>query len=274
MKKLLKILVILVIIVVCLALAKNFLLKKGIETTVKALTGLPLKIGSFKFGILDTTIDIKDLQLHNPEGFSDQMMLDMPEIYIDYEFGSLLKKKLHVHEMRINVREFAIVKNEKGETNLDALKAVQTKKGEGKKAKKGEKKSSQKDEAFDIQIDLIELKLGKVSYKDYSKEGAPSIKEFNLNLDERFENVTDLKSLVGIIVFKSLTNTTIGALVNFDIKGLGSNLTGSLGSAAQAVGDTATKALSSTKELFGTSTEKLQEQAEGLKNLFKNSLKD
>ena len=110
-------------------------------------------------------------------------MLDMSEIYVDYDLPAILGGKIHLRTVRINMSEFVVVKNAKGELNLDALNVVKEQKGAKTAA------PAEKGKAPEIQIDVLELKVGKVLYKDYSKGGAPQVQEFNLNLDERYTDI-------------------------------------------------------------------------------------
>jgi len=43
------------------------------------------------------------------------------------------------------------------------------------------------------------------------------VREYNVNIDERFENITDPYTLGRIIIVKALKNTAIASLANFDI---------------------------------------------------------
>ena len=89
------------------------------------------------------------------QGFKDKLMVDLPEIYVDYNLGAIMGGKAHLEEVRLNLKEFIVVKNEAGELNLDSLRVV--KETEGEEAEKdGSKK--EKTEMPDIQIDLLELK--------------------------------------------------------------------------------------------------------------------
>ncbi|MFH1790840.1 MAG: hypothetical protein ABH885_02515, partial [Candidatus Omnitrophota bacterium] len=54
-------------------------------------------------------------------------------------------------------------------------------------------------------IDRLRLKIGKVSYKDYSaRQGTPRVMEYNINLDEEYTNITNPYTLVSLIVVKAL----------------------------------------------------------------------
>ena len=66
------------------------------------------------------------------------------------------------------------------------------------------------------------------------------MKEFNVNIDERYENITDPQSFVRLIIVKALKNTTIASLANFDIGKLQKGLT-------ETVRKTAEKALARLK---------------------------
>ena len=94
------------------------------------------------------------------------------------------------------------MKNEAGELNLDSLRVVE-------EAEEPEKSDSgkEKTEMPDIQIDLLELKIDKVMYKDYSKGTPPKEKVYNVKIDERDENITNPQSFVRLIIFKALKDT-------------------------------------------------------------------
>jgi uncharacterized protein involved in outer membrane biogenesis len=131
----------------------------------------------------------------------------MPELYMEYDLGSLISGVKHLKKVKMDIAEFTVVRNEGGQLNLDSLKAIQAKTGQG----------SGKKEDMKFKIDVLELKIGKVIYKDYSLPGGPVIKEFNVAINERYENITNPYSLASTIVFKALVNTNIASLANFDL---------------------------------------------------------
>lgn len=216
---------IIVIAVLAILLAfsatKDGLIKFSIEKGVQGVTGLKLGISSLRVGILKTMVDINGLKLYNPHGFEDSIMLDMPTIYVDYDLPAFFKGKIHLREVRINMKEFIVEKNSRGELNLDALKM--TKDGAAAPAEPKEK-----GKGMPLQIDTLQLKVGKVIYKDYSQGGAPQVKEFDVATDETYQNITDLQSLVSLIMVKALAKTTISKLANFELDKLQKNLTNQL----------------------------------------------
>jgi len=259
MKKALFIIAIVILItILALFLTKDILIKAGIENGARIVTGLKLHIGGFKAGLLDTIINIDDLKLYNPKGFEDKVMIDMPNIYVDYNLPSIFKGTMHFYTVKLNLREFVVVKDKNGKLNLDSLKVVQADKQEKKPQDIG------KDKAPQVQIDVLELRIDRVVYKDYTAGEKPSIREFNVNINEKFTNIKDAYSLVSIIVVKALMNTTIANLVNIDLGGLSDTIKGTLLKATKLTSGTAaaaTKVLGETSKALtdaaGSITKKL-----------------
>jgi len=225
MKKFLVFLFVLAVLIGGVALGKNAIIKTSVERGVELVTGLKLNMGSLNVGILKPIVDIKNLTLLNPPSYSDRTMIDIPEIYVDYDLKSILGGKIHLPEVRLALKEFVVVKNAQGELNLDALKTVQAQKEEKAPSQKAPGKAPQ------IQIDLLKLSVGKVIYKDYSRGATPAVKEFNVNLNESYTNVGDPNALLNLIIVKTLMNTSIAGLANFDLGGLQGSVGGILSDA-------------------------------------------
>ncbi len=256
MKKIIKIIVIIVAIIAVLLLAKNIIAKITIENGVRFTTGLPLKVGYFNISFRDSLIDIEKMELFNPSGYPDKTMLNMPKIYVDFEVGPLLKGKVHLTDIKIHMKEFVVVKNKDGKINLDKLKpvgAIQKKKTPKKEAdKKAEKKESK---PIKLQIDNLSFRIDKVIYKDYSKGEEPYIKEFNINLNEKYENIDNLNLVISLLVSKALMKTSIASLSGFDVKGLQSSVSDGLKVSQEA-------AIKAAKQAQEEATRQTQEAAD------------
>ena len=59
-------------------------------------------------------------------------MVDLSEIYVDYNLGAIMGGKVHFEEVRLHLKEFVDVKNEAGELNLNSLRAVKEADEKGK----------------------------------------------------------------------------------------------------------------------------------------------
>lgn len=271
MKKLFIIVAALVVVLLIAGVAKDLLIKVSVEKGVELVTGLKLKIGALKVGVFKPVVDIKNLRLLNPSNFPDRTMVDMPEIYVNYDLPAIMGGKIHLPEVRIALKEFVVVKNANGELNLDSLRNVQAQK---KGAAPSEGAAGK---APEIQIDSLKLSIGKVIYKDYSKPGSPSVKEFNVNINESYTNVDNPYSLASLIVVKALMNTSIASLANFDLKGLQGSVGDVLGSAQKVATEAVTKAQATVgqasqvaSETAKTAQDTAKKTVDTVKDVFKN----
>lgn len=203
-------------LVLAFSIGKNLIVESGISMGVRAATGLKLSMESLNVDVFRTLIAIKGLKLYNPGGFEDKVMLDMPEVYIDYSLKDFLRRRIHLEEIRLDLKEFYVIKNRNGELNLDTLKALKEEKGQ----KEEKAPSKEKRKAARFQIDELQLKIGRVTYKDYSKGPSPKVTDFNVNINERHKNITHPNTLAQLIIFKALLKTTISDLTDFDLRAI------------------------------------------------------
>jgi hypothetical protein len=224
-----------------LYLGKDVIVKQALSQGLKALTGVKLNIETMNVGIANTSIAIKGIKMYNPGGFKDKLMADIPEIYADYCFASLWRGKLHFARLRLDLKELTVVKNKDGEINLKRLKTVRAKKEEAPAQKAERPKKSR------LQVDVLELKVDKVIYKDYSKGTPPKLRVYNVNIDERYENIDNLKGLTNLILVKALVNTTITDIANLDIAALKDDVSKMLSKTAKKAKHTAGRAVETGK---------------------------
>lgn len=208
-KKGVSFLLIFIIFVVVIVVAKDLLIKAGVEMAVRKVTGLPLKIDSLKVGITSTKIDIRGMRVFNPPGFAPEPMLDVPVIYVDYSLLPLLAGKVHLNDVRIEVHEFVAVVSKEGALNINYLKTLQEK---IPPQKPGEATPAEKKATMPVQIDNLFLKFDRVVKKDYSKGGEPVVKEFPLGIEQNYKDIKDLNVVIGIIVFKAVTQIGLSNL--------------------------------------------------------------
>lgn len=220
-----RIIIVFVVIIVILVIGRNAIVKFVMEKGVRVAVGLPLKIEKIDLGLMTTHIGITEMKLFNPEGFGGGVMFHAPEIFVDYNLGAIIKGKIHLEEVRLDINQLTIVKNEQGQINLDALKPKEEDQQSQKKEEKkieGKKGDAEEKKAPEMQIDHLVLKVGKVVYKDYSKGGEPSIKEYKVNISEEIDDVMDAKVLLGIIVTKAIAKTALTSLIDFNMDMFGS----------------------------------------------------
>ncbi len=247
MKVVSKIGITLVVIIVVLIVGRNMIVKFAIEAGAKVAAGVPVKIAKIDLGLTSTRVGINDLNIYNPKGFPEEAMFHAPEIFVDYKLGAMLTGKIHIEDIRLDFDKFVVVKNEKGEINLEALKP-ETKEGQPKKAAK--KDSGKKKKGPEIQIDHLSLKVGTVIFKDYSKGGEPKVTEYKINISEEISNVMDAQALIGFIMTKALAKTALSSLGNFRSGAIDGALDASEG-AVDTLKDTAGSITEKIKLPFG-----------------------
>ncbi len=206
----LKFLLGLFVLMVLFSFLKNTITKSILLHGVKALSGLEARLKSIDVGLIKTSIQMKEFQLLNPTGFKDQTMIDLPELYINYDFVAFLSGKVHLEELRLHLKELTVIKNEKGELNIDSLNVIQN--------QKGNRVLSKKEKELIWQIDFLKLKIEKVLYKDYSNSSEPKFQEFNVNIEEQYQNITNPQAVVSLILMKALTKTTLVNLIGLDLE--------------------------------------------------------
>ena len=248
MKLLMKLAVLLVVVLVVLVLARNVVVKAAVENGVKMVTGMPLSLGKLDLNFQNSFVDLEDLVVKNPSGFHDTSLVEIPKIFVGYNLPDILKGNVHLSNIQFDMKQFTVVKNEKGELNLDRLKALQgTQKAPAQTTRQKPKTPAK---AIPIQIDMMRLKIGKVVYTDYSG-GQPSTKEFRIDLDQSYENITDLNSVVRLIVLKAMVSSGISNFVNFDIGGLEGTLTGAFDTSTKLAAQAAAKSMDILKNAAG-----------------------
>jgi hypothetical protein len=239
--------------------ARNYILKKTLPLGVKSIIGLDLRVKNIDIGLFKPLIEVEDLEILNPKEFSDRVMVIFPEIFAEYDLGAFLKGKVHLKELRLNLREFQVVTNEKGRLNLDSLQVVQ---------QRIQKLTPQGNAAPpEIKIDLLHLKVGRVLYKDYTGAGPVKVSYYNVNIDERLENITDPSSLVSLVLVKALSKTDIADLARFNVGILQNELNKTVSNTAQ----TAQGVVSKVKGLGTAAQETVEKTGENLKKLFQTN---
>lgn len=216
--------VIVSIVVICLVFAisvfaKNAIAKIILIKATRQLTGLGLNIKNMDVGLLKTWVRIDDLSIFNPSGFADRRMAYIPQVYIDYDLTALLKKQVHLERLALDLREFTVVRNSAGRLNVNSISAVSAAKrphavGAGRPKVKP-----------DVRIDVLELRIDRVLYKDYTQSPA-AVWEYPVNINERYENITDLDKMVKLVVTRAVVNTAISKLADLDITSLKNDLSG------------------------------------------------
>ncbi|MCK5451251.1 MAG: hypothetical protein KAI70_05760 [Candidatus Omnitrophica bacterium] len=209
-----KILTVFLVLLALLLVFKDKMIEFSIERSCEMVTGVELDIKEMEWDIVKSVIWIKDVKMYNPEGFSYKLLADIPEIYVNYDLSVISRGVMYLREVRVYIKEFDVVKNRQGIVNLSFLKPFKN------KTNGVELEGDKNNNIPDIKIDSLRLKADKAFYRDYSREGDPKVHVFNVNLDEKFENITDLYTLIRLVVSQVLERTAVSNIVNIPMEGV------------------------------------------------------
>jgi hypothetical protein len=216
MKK--NILIGIVAVLVVLAIAKDQIIKSVVMSQGSQILGAKIHLDSLDVGLFKQSIRIKGLKVYNPPGFPNEVMVDIPEISVDADIPSIMKGKLHLPLVIVNLNEMVLIKNKEGKLNVDSLKVVE-KKGATKEEKTPQGKASK---PVPMQIDQATLNLGKVVVKDYTKGEPPSIQGYDIGVrNKTFKNITSAEQFVTLVLVQAMGPT---ALKNAAVYGAASAL--------------------------------------------------
>ncbi|MFA6560829.1 MAG: hypothetical protein WCV00_02850 [Verrucomicrobiia bacterium] len=217
MKTLLRLIVVLIVLAAGLYLGRNFIARHSIEVGVTEMTGFPLKIGSLDLALAQSRIAVRDLSLLNPSEFKEPVFVEMPELTVDYDAGSMLGGTPHLTSLIVDLKRIVIVRTKDGGSNAMKLKGMLGGGGGGKSHYK---------------VDTLRLKLGTVELYDY-KMGNPMKKSIPLNLDETYRNFTDATDINRLVLLTVLRKAGLPD-IGIDM----GQLAGSLGNITNAAGET------------------------------------
>lgn len=161
----------------------------------------------------------------------------------------------------MELKELSVVRNADGELNLNSLNIVKA------PPKKKEKTVASRQAMPAIMIDRLHLKVGRVIYKDYTQAPFPKILEFNINLDEKYENIKNPYALGSLIVTRSLYKMSVSQLTGFDLGTLEDSLEGIVSKSSAAIEKVSEKMVGISKGLTKEASETFGEAKGALKEI-------
>ncbi|MBM3859808.1 MAG: hypothetical protein FJ395_09185 [Verrucomicrobia bacterium] len=218
--KLIKWLLLLVIVLgVALYFTRNIVARHAVQVATTQLTGFPLEIGSVDLGLLNGTLEVRDLKLTNPPEFHGGTFLIMPLLRVDYDTMSFVRRAPHIKELTVNVAEVNLVTNAKGETNYSVLQNRASSVGGGG-APKEEKKVTP------YRVDLLKVHVGTVFKCTLGTDGKEKSKTQVLfkPLNAKYENITECTSISKLVMDTLFTQ--VGTVAGEVIKGAGEAVKG------------------------------------------------
>ncbi len=189
LKKIILILCALALVFAGIGITKDLVIKNLIILAVSGATAAPASIDWFSLGLFSRKVKISGFSLYNPSGFSPSKMVYLSSMEIVYDAAAILRGRLHLPYARIELTEMGVEKNKNGRLNADSLK-IARQENSGKPAKE-----------MPIQIDSLDLIIGKVVSRDYSSgEATPAISVYEININKTYKNISSVQQLAALIV--------------------------------------------------------------------------
>ncbi|MDD5355804.1 MAG: AsmA family protein [Candidatus Omnitrophica bacterium] len=204
MNKKIRIIILAVVFLFAFCFVRDFLIKSLIGTAASSITGAPTSVGGLSLSIIRQSVRISNFRMYNPKGFPKDILVDIPSIKVACNLGALMKGKIHLRQLELDIKEIGMAKNKDGRLNVDSLKIAEEKPAEKEKGKPAKQMA--------IQIDTVSLGMGRVVSKDYSVQGQPMVKVYDINLKKSYKDINSAQQLAALIVSEPLKAAGIQGL--------------------------------------------------------------
>ena len=262
MKKILLVIVAVFLVLLVLAaglyLCRNTVACYAVQVGAEKMTGFSLKIGLLDLAFTQSRIAVHDIQLLNPSEFVEPVFVEMPELTVDYDVGSMLGGTPHLRNLVIDLKRIVIVRTKNGDSNAMKLKGAVGGGGGGKSH---------------FKVDTLRLKIGTVELRDY-KGGNTMKRSIALNLDDTYHNITDatdINRLVLLTILKKSGLPNIGIDV-VQLAGSLGNITNAAGEAVKGAADALVKVGTGAADTLGKAgagaMDTVQKTGKGVFNFF------
>ena len=194
MKKFFIILGIIISFIVCIAFIKDQIIKSVVTAVASNITGTPVHMDNFSVNIFSSTIHISGFKMYNPPGFPEGLLVSCPKINVIYDRASLFNQKPHFLFIEVELNEMVLTKNKEGKLSVDSLKIVHP---------------SKSSPPVPMKIDLLNLKIGKIIYKDYTSGTEPSVRVFDINRHQSYKSVPTAQQLALLVLSEPMKAAAI-----------------------------------------------------------------
>ena len=201
MKKFLRwligVLLVLLGLAVLALLFRDSLLKMAACKTVQATTGMRVEIAKFKTGLRTAAIEIQGFKLYNYPEFGDSLLLDVPDLLVEFDSELASTGKLRFKRLYVNLAELNVIRDASGRWNIEKVEKEMTERNAART-----NRSERKLEFAGI--DQMRLTLGRINYTDMEKPSRNRRIDANIR-DELVQGIktdTDLQDWIGSNIFR------------------------------------------------------------------------
>lgn len=105
MKKILIIVLAVIIGISLLVVVRDFAIKSVVSIAATQITGSKVDIGWFSLCLITQSARVSNFKIYNPDGFSKRALIDLPKIVVKFDVPALIKGKLHLRLVDVDLRE-------------------------------------------------------------------------------------------------------------------------------------------------------------------------
>ena len=194
MKKLLIVLGVVVVLLIGITIYKDLIIKEIITHTATSVTGTPVSIDGFSLNLFNSSAHIRGFKMYNPGGFPAGILVNCPKINVIVDRAALFNHQLHFTMVEVEIKELVLTKNKDGKLNVDSLKIVHPPKSAKPVA---------------LKIDLLNLSIGKIVYKDYTVGPQAVVRVFDVNRQQSYKSVPSAQQLALLVLSEPMKAAAI-----------------------------------------------------------------
>lgn len=215
-----KILIVFLLAALLGAIFISFNFEKALKFTIRQVCqntfGAKVKIDNLSLDTSQKVISIENARIYNPAGFGDEPLIDIERLVVDYDLSEIFKSKIKLNLVVFQVRSCTIIKNSRGELNIDSLKNV-------RKRRKILESGKDISKRFLTEIEIFSLSLNRVISKIYrANSNRPKVKIYNVEIKNKiYKDVPGARQLVFLILAESVKHTAISRAEFYTIEMLG-----------------------------------------------------
>ncbi len=266
---LVRLLLLLIVLGAALALGWMMFLPTIVTSQIRARTGFDVKVASLSCNAFTGRWALRGLVLSNPGSFPVGDFVELREFSAEAEVWSLVSERLVLDELRLDVRKVTLVRRADGRSNAEVFRqnlfgaptTVPAVAGEPT-AGATPPPAATAGPARKFLVRRLTLRFDQLVLADYS-EAKPAVQEFNLGLDQRYENVTDAKQLLVPEVLRRLAAENLGPALERLVPG----------DFGRALGDKARDAGARGAEILQGAGQQASELLKGLREKLEESRK-
>lgn len=107
---------VILILVVCLVFA-DAIARRLLESAIRARTGMDASIQRVEMGLLRPTLRVEGLKIHSPASYGGMPMLDLRELFVEYDRAAAQRREIVLKLVRIDIEEVNLITDVSGRTN-------------------------------------------------------------------------------------------------------------------------------------------------------------